>query len=238
MKASAFAAMALTGALSVYAMPGFAGEEEKPLDSSRLSAANEALYTTNHLESITEPVTLIYDFERKGTLGEAFTDKVEERITKVLPSGRKNLSFRFLSGKHRVRFSPRYGFNGNPIFMLFLERDVRQLQRLTGGSALYFRTRIRDALAGSAETNPTTFSFNGETFSGIEIRIQPFANAELKKRFPRLARKIYVFVLSDKIPGGFYRISSLTPVRKGDSMTSDETVTFREIVTADEKRKK
>ncbi len=231
MKVGALAA-ALTTALGVFSGACLAAAEDKSVQgqASQLSEANQALYTTNHLKSITEPATLIYDFERKGGLGGALKDAVEEKITEVLPSGRKNLSFQFLSGENRIRFPPQYGFNGNPIFMMFLEHDVRELQRLTGGNALYFRNRIRNALAGSAEVNPTSFTFQGETYNGTEIRIQPYLNAGLAHRFPKFARRIYVFILSDEIPGGFFRVRSITPAKPGEVALNEESVTFREIV--------
>jgi hypothetical protein len=224
-------AAALTTAVGVLAGACHVAAQDASVQdfASELSVANQALYTTNHLKSITEPAILIYDFERKGTLGEALKDSVEEKITEVLPSGRKNMSFQFLSGENRVRFPPQYGFNGNPIFMLFLEHDVRELQQLTGGNALYFRNRIRNALAGSAEVNPTTFTFRGETFNGTEIRIQPFLGVELAHRFPKYAQRTYVFILSDEIPGGFYRVSSITPAKPGEVALNEESLTFREI---------
>lgn len=233
MKAGILAA-ALTTAAGVLAGAGHAAAQDVSVEefAKELSVANRALYTTNHLESITEPATLIYDFERIGTLHEALKDAVEEKITEVLPSGRKNMSFHFLSGENRVRFPPQYGFNGNPIFMLFLEHDVREMQELTGGNALYFRNRIRNALAGSAQVNPTTFTFRGQTYDGTEIRIQPYVGVELAERFPRYAQRTYVFIMSDQIPGGFYRVSSITPAQPGEVALNEASVTFREIVPA------
>jgi hypothetical protein len=112
--------------------------------------------------------------------------------------------------------------------MLFLERDVQEMERLTQGKALYFRNRIRNALAGSASLKPTSFDFNGKTVKGTEIRIEPFADDPLNERYPRFAKRAYVFVLSDEIPGGIYKINSLTPGPSGSQPLMDESVTFRE----------
>ncbi len=207
-------------------------------DPSLLSEANQALFTTNHLESITQPVKLMYSFEKSGTLGESFTGRVVVNVTKVLPSGRKNLSFRFLSGKRKVRFPPLKGYKSNPIFMLFLERDAQELRRMTGGNALYFRNRIRYALAGSAEVSPTTFTFNGRTMNGTEIRVQPYLKAGLRKRFLQFIQRTYVFIISNEIPGGFYQISSITPGGSGDGVLNRESLTFVKVEERKKKKKK
>jgi len=198
-------------------------------DPNDLSPANRALFTGNHLASIKEPAVLIYDFEKKGTYESGFTDTVEADITNVEQDGGKDLSFHFLSGDHHVDFRDFEDYIGNPVFMLFLERDVRELQRLTKGNALYFRDRIRNALAGSATVTPTTFAFEGKNLTGTEIRVQPFADDPLNERYPRFAKKTYVFILSDDVPGGFYKIDTVTPDPLNDQPLIEESMTFREM---------
>jgi len=212
---------------------GSAGATTDPKD---LSPANRALFTSDHMASIHQPTVLVYDFERKGTLEPAFTDTIEANVTGIEPDGGKDMSFHFMNGKNHIEFRDFSDFVGNPIFMLFLERDVRELQRLTRGSAVYFRGRIRDALAGSAMMEPTTFEFHGKTLKGTEIRIEPFVKDPLNERYPRFAKKTYVFILSDEIPGGFYKVGTLTPNPSADQPLLDESVTFREARPPEAKR--
>lgn len=201
-------------------------------DPAELSKANQVLYTTHHLESINEPVRLTYDFEKKGSLEDTFKDTVEVTVTKVRDTGRKDLSFRFLSGEHYVEFEPQHNFFGNPVFMLFLERDVREMDRLTGGSALYFRSRIRHALAGKAKVEPVIFTFRGKEYEGTEISVQPYRDAELIDRFPRFEKKTYRFIVSKDIPGGFYKIESMTPMGADEPPLTDDVLTFRDMTDA------
>ena len=214
------------GAGALFAALGDAGATSDP---NELSPASRALFTVDHLASVKEPAVLVYEFEKKGSLEEGFTDTVEAGVTKVWPDGGKDLSFHFLNGAHHVDFRNFENHVGNPIFMLFLERDVREMERLTHGKALYFRNRIRNALAGSASLRPTTFDFNGKTVKGIEIRVEPFADDPLNERYPRFAKRAYVFVLSDEIPGGIYKVNSVTPDPSGTQPLTDESVTFREM---------
>ena len=46
--------------------------------------------------------------------------------------------------------------------MLFFERDARDMQRLTGGNALFFRSRIRHTIAAT-EIKDIEISFQGES---------------------------------------------------------------------------
>lgn len=218
-------ALAIAACGSIAAM----GAANATSDANELSPANRALFTTHHLASIKEPAVLIYDFAKKGSLESGFTDTVEAEVTNVEADGHKDMSFRFLTGEHHLEFRDFVNQVGNPIFMLFLERDVREMQRLTRGNALYYRVRIRNALAGSASVKPTTFDFNGKTLTGTEIRVQPFANDPLNEKYPRFAKKSYVFILSNEIPGGFYKMDASTPDPSGDQPLVDESVTFREM---------
>lgn len=197
-------------------------------DPNQLSPANRALYTNNHLASIKNPTVLMYDFEKTGSLETGFKDTVEADVTAIERDGRKDLSFNFLSGEHHIEFHDFADYMGNPIFMLFLERDVREMQRLNQGNALYYRNRIRNALAGSATVTPTTFTFEGKTLKGTEIRIQPYADDPDNNRYPRFAKKTYSFILSDEVPGGFYKVDSYTPDPLTNGPLMAETLTFHD----------
>ncbi len=197
-------------------------------DPNELSPANRALFTNRHLDSIKSPTVLVYDFQKTGSLEEGFKDTVEAEITGIEDGGGKDLSFHFLSGDNHIEFRDFVDYAGNPVFMLFLERDVREMQRINRGNALYYRNRIRNALAGSATVTPTTFAMDGKTLKGTEIRIQPYADDPDIDRYPRFKNKTYSFVLSDEVPGGFYKMGAYTPDPLTNGPLMDETITFHE----------
>lgn len=202
-------------------------------DPSELSPANRALYTNHHLDSIKSPTVLVYGFRKTGSLERGFEDKVEAEITGIEDDGGKDLSFHFLSGEHHIEFRDFVDYAGNPVFMLFLERDVREMQRINHGNALYYRNRIRNALAGSATVAPTTFTMDGKTLKGTEIRIQPYADDPDIDRYPRFKNKTYSFILSDEVPGGFYKVDAYTPDPLTNGPLMDEAITFHETRAPD-----
>jgi len=176
----------------------------------QLSAANKALFVNDNLSSVTTPTKLTYNFSGIGRGNKKFQDTVEVNINRIKPQGRRDLTFRFLSGRNKVRFAPQYGIRSNPIFMLFLERDARVMQTLTGGNALFFRNRMRHSLA-RADTKKVKFMVNGKSIDGLEIEIQPFVDSALSKRFPKYEKKTYNILLSNEVAGGIYQIRSFLP---------------------------
>jgi hypothetical protein len=191
------------------------------------SPAQIALFDTPHLANIAQPMTIQYDFSRDGAGDETIKDHVDVIVTEVMADGRRNLEFDFLSGPRHRNFPPIENFRGNPLIMLFLEHDVQEMSAATGGSALYFRNRIRNAFLVSAETESVTFEFDGRGLSGTRVVVSPFMKDPHLIPFPGLEQKSYEFLLSPEIPGGVYRIRSVTP-DGGEPI--EETVLFRDTV--------
>ncbi len=195
------------------------------------SDAEILLFETDHFKTFTKPAKLHYVFVKSGPLEENFQDNVEISIDKIMPDGSKNVTVEFLSGSKKINFPPAEEVRGNPVLLYFLERDIREMQRLTGGKSPYFKRRIQIALADHAEMHPVKFVFDGKEVDGKEIKIAPYANDELKERFGKHVGKYYLFTLSDKIPGEVYQLRSVTPdIQSGGSTKGqpliEETLTL------------
>jgi hypothetical protein len=90
--------------------------------------------------------------------------------------------------------------------LYFLERDIREMSRLTKGKANYFRKRIRMAIAESAQIKEVSLPYRGKNVAAREISVAPYLDDPLRTRFEKLANKQYVFTLSDAVPGGVYAV--------------------------------
>ena len=134
-----------------------------------MSSANIALFIDEHLKTITEPSRIYYKFSKESTREDSFTGNVVLNIVKVEDDNTKHITFRYLKGRNKVRFPPQIGAKGNPVFMLFFERDARDMQSLTGGNALFFRSRIRHTIAAT-EIKDVELEFQGDKFSGKQIK--------------------------------------------------------------------
>jgi hypothetical protein len=192
--------MLACSALMLPAQPGAAADDVSP--------AEKALFVTNHLATLKPPTTLRYSFRKSGTLEPGFDDKVSI-LLRAQPDGRCcAASAEFLSGSRRLSLPEVESAEGNPVILYFLERDIREMQRLTKGQPNYFRKRIRMAVYQGAAMNETSVGYLGRSVAARQITVAPYVDDPLRPRFETLAEKRYVFTLSDQVPGGVVSIRS------------------------------
>lgn len=198
----------------------------------RISAAETLLFQTDHLKNVVPPATLSYAFRKSGSAEPGFDDTVELRVRAV--DGSKGAAVAFFTGERKIAFPEVTRAEGNPVLLCFLERDIREMQRLTGGKSGYFRKAIRVALAQSASVAKTGLS-------GAQITITPYVKDPLKDRIGKYASKTYVFTLSPDVPGGISSLRTYVPPLAGapsDPPLIEERLSFVRVETARPSRRK
>ena len=212
-------------------------EEFKKELIKEMSSANIALFINEHLGAINQPSRLYYKFEKKSTREDNFVGNVVLNIVKVDDDNTKHITFRYLKGRNKVRFPPQIGAKGNPVFMLFFERDCRDMQRLTGGNALFFRSRIRHTIAAT-QIEEIEIEFNNQKLPAYQISFQPFTKTKLKNRVSRYKTKKFNLIMSDEIPGKIFKIETfIKDLENPDDMVR-EVLEFQGIRTNKELREK
>jgi hypothetical protein len=197
-----------------------------PVDISR---AETLLFMTPHLKDVPAPSRLHYRFRKSGTLEEGFSDSIDIDIVGE-PDGSRTGTTRFFSGKRQIKYPQVDHAEGNPVLLFYLEREIREMARLTGGQANHFRQRIRTALAESAQIKDVDIRFGGQTIRAQQITISPYDSDPNRARFERLAAKQYVFTLCEKIPGLVYQVHAYVPAASGSTKevpVLDEILTFQ-----------
>ena len=174
--------------------------------ATEFSAAEQALFVTNHLNALKPSTTLHYRFRKSGSLEPGFEDTAAVALSAQADGKCCGAAAEFLSGPRRLALPEIEAAQGNPVILFFLERDIREMERLTKGKANYFRKRIRIAVADAATIRDVTLPFQGRTVAAKEIAITPYADDPLRVRFEQLVNKRYVFTLSDAVPGGVLSI--------------------------------
>jgi len=160
----------------------------------------------NHLGKLRPPLTLHYGYRKSGTLEAAFDDKVDVVLKAQADGTCCTASARFLTGARAMPQPEVEGAQGNPAILYFLERDIREMQRLTQGQANYFRKRIRMAVYEGASLRNLTLQYRGRPVEVREFSITPYLDDPNRPRFEKLAGKQYQFMLSDSVPGKLYGI--------------------------------
>jgi hypothetical protein len=220
--------------VSAASVPVMADDSDVP----PLSPAQIALFESDHLKSIQHPDRLEYRFARDaGSGGSAappgaapadpgsYTDRIDLDV-RPRPDEKKDVWVDFLTGDRHMPFPPMIGFRGNPVLMFFLEHDVEEMERVSGGTAGYFRTRIRQAFVDRAQLKEIDVAHDGTESPGTEITLKPFTNDPRISMFPELQDKQYRFVLTDAVPGSIYEIDAETEGAAGQKPAVKETMVF------------
>ena len=203
-------------------------------DPSEFSAAEKLVFVDPHLSNLKGPTVLRYGFVKSGALEAGFTD--EARI-EISFNGKTccTASGQFLTGERELKLPEIPEAQANPVILFFLERDIREMQRLTKGRPNYFQKRIRMAMVDEAQVRPTKVSFKGREVPAQEVTLAPYVTDPAKSRYEKFAQKRYTFVLAKDVPGGVYQIrTSLADPQAGSPAMIEEVMTFTgtEAVTA------
>jgi hypothetical protein len=193
-----------------------------PAGAQAISSAETLLFQTNHMQNVHAPATLTYSFHKEGSAAPGFDDQV--RL--VLADGKPAATLEFLTGPRQVPAPAVDNPEGNPVLLGFLEHDIAEMQRLTGGARAYFRKRIRLALAQAAHVQPHRFTYAGKDVDGREIVIVPYRDDPMHARFEPYVGKRYTFIVSSQVPGGIYQVRAAAAGAQGQPALVDETLTL------------
>lgn len=179
-------------------------------------SAQSLLFDANYLLPLKAPSRIIYRYEQAAAdpqiYGANFQDQVALRLNPApAGAGEKDVTIEMFTGDRQRLVGPLTQVAGNPIIMAFLERDLMQMSRQAGGSAVFYRNVIRLAFREKALLEPATFSWQGRDFTGTKVTIQPFANEPNAVSLQAFSAKTYSFTVSDAVPGGLYELRATLP---------------------------
>jgi hypothetical protein len=208
-------------------MPAATGATDEP-------SAQSLLFDANYLLPLTAPSRLVYAYSHKSEdperFGKGFDDEVALKLSaSTAGGGEKDVLLDMFTGERERILGPLTRVSGNPVVMMFLERDVTQMNMHVGGQTVYFRNVIRLAFREHAKLEPATFSWNGKQVSGTKIVIQPFLGDPNGDRMALFRTKTYEFIVSDAVPGGIYEIRSTVGDDRPDAKAPvlDTTLTLK-----------
>lgn len=196
-----------------------------------ISEAETLLFLTDHLKNVVPAATLSYAFKKTGSAETSLDDTVALRVR---GSGdAKRVSVAFFTGKRKINYPEVAHAEGNPVLLHFLERDIREMERLTGGRSPYFRKAIRLALAHSARVAKTRLSLNGRDVAVSEVTVTPYMDDPHRVQLGKYASKTYIFTLGAEVPGGVYSVRTFVPSAAGaasDVPLIEERLSFVRVV--------
>ena len=179
------------------------------------SRAERALFMSNHLANVRPPATLQYRYVKGGTMEPGFEDRVTLKLTARADRSCCTANAAFLSGARHLALPEVEAAEGNPVLLYFLERDIREMSRLTKGQSNYFRKRIRMAIYQGAETRELTLPYRGKDVAACQFTVAPYLDDPLRERFAKLVGKRYTFTLSEAVPGGVLSVATRVDAEGG-----------------------
>lgn len=194
------------------------------------SEINNVLFDKSHLKNINEPAKLIYKYKKISYTEGNREDTIEMTVDNIRNTGRRDIDFVFFTGEHNRPYQPMEDQRGNGVFVYFLEFDIHEMERLTGGDWRYFQRKIRWAMADGAEKKQVKVDYNGKQVDATQYTIQPYINDPKNSRYQLYAGKYYIFTLSEEIPGEIYQIKTIVPDgttwQEGQPALVEESITF------------
>ena len=195
--------------------------------SFELNEAQQLIYSTAHFELAPPGTDILYRLVSIKS-DKHTSDSVALKVVSTDQDQRHQIELEFLTGDSRIDFPVFHGIRGNPIIIAFWERDVQEMSTITGGGQLYFRNRIRHALADNPSVLDTTISYNEKLIDAVKIEFKPYVNAPLRERLSYYVDKIYSVTLSRDLPG---YVASLETIVVQDSDIIRETLSLDGVAT-------
>lgn len=194
--------------------------------------AQKLLFDTPYLQQLKLPSSLNYTYRHDAAetrlFGKPFTDTIAVDLNKPSnPAHVNSVSMRIFTGERARSLGPNVDMKGNPIIMIFLERDLWEMKRRVGGEPIFYRNKIRKALREQAKVEKIQIDFEGKAVPAHKVTITPFVTETANRRLEKYLNKRYEFVVADAVPGGFVSVRSAVPQAEANAkaLVEDE-VTF------------
>lgn len=182
--------------------------------------STELFFNTPYLSKVPPGSALTYAYKHttaRPELGASFDETLRLNVAASPEKPEQRITDLDIDrAGHKSEAGPFPTLNGNPVSLVLLERDVKEMAQLSKGSPFYLRNRVRDAL-GNGRVEEARFEYDGRQVAGWKLILTPFAQDPNKDKLAELAGRRYEFLFSDEVPGGLYAIDVVTPKLDGSA---------------------
>lgn len=197
--------------------------------------ASELFFERPYLTQLQPGTTLTYAYKHvtsEAKLGDGFEETLDLKVEAAAEDPSKRVADVLIhrDGKEGEA-GPFPTMNGNPIALILLERDVKEIAQLSKGSPFYLRNRVREHLATGTVT-PARFAYDGREIEGWKLTMRPFAEDPNKDKLLELVGRRYEFLFAEAVPGGLYSIDVVTPKADGSANMIETSLTLTGVNTA------
>ncbi|WP_072392460.1 hypothetical protein [Hyphomicrobium sp. CS1GBMeth3] len=180
------------------------------------SAASEhkaapILFESRQLDLISKGEEVTYRFEKTGSderlVGKNYADDIRLGVANVGGKGERDVVFKVFTGDQARDPQNWPDLTINPLFIWYLDRTVGTFNSLAGGSQMYLKHKIREAL-GSATAEEVKADYNGQSVDAYKVTIAPFAEDVSASKMQGFHKSTFTIVVSNQVPGYFVHLQS------------------------------
>lgn len=174
----------------------------------RLTAAQELVYDRAHLSNTRAGQQIMYRYRSQKSDDDIVTDRVLLSINKTHDNDKRDVVLDFLSAERHMALPDFNGYRGNPVIIAMLEHIAQSFGRETGGGVLYFRNRIRDALAKeSTGIEEIRVDYGATAIAATRVSFSPFIDDSYLAQKPEYTGARSSIILSEEVQGGVVGIA-------------------------------
>ncbi|SEA32433.1 hypothetical protein [Paraburkholderia sartisoli] len=203
-----------TAVAAVFALmlPGGAAFAAGTTAGGDITPAEKLLFMTTHMSGVEAQTELDYAFSLSGP-----PEKISDTVRVLVTSAANAKSDAHITDRSGAVDVSSEGLPCNPVILYFLEHDIAEMERLTGGQRRYFQRRVRLALAAGPPVTPVVVDVGGKPVKARKIVIQPFLDDPNASRFAQYTAKRYTFIIADDtVPGRVMSIHTEVPGANND----------------------
>lgn len=191
----------------------------------------DLLFARPHLSGVAPGAELTYRLERSPSdtkrLGEPFGDDIRLAIKAVSANGARDVDLRIFTGDRAREVNAITDLTGNPVLVIFLDRAVGNMVRLTGGTAPYFKDRLRAGLRDKATSAAATTEFDGKTLAATRITVRPFVEDGNAGRMLGYEGSEFEFLVAEAAPGMLLEMTASFASTLPDAPKLDERIVLK-----------
>jgi hypothetical protein len=193
-----------------------------PACADDISPAERLIFMTDHLHDVPQQTELDY-----ALLSSQAPEQGSDTVRVLVASPGNTKGDAQVSDHTGAVPLPNAGLACNPVIIYFLERDIAEMERLTGGQRRYFQQRLRLALAAGPKIETVTSQIDGKPVKAQQIVVQPYIDDPNAERFAQYTGKRYTFLIADGVPGQVALIRTDVPGANNDFAHPLQTRTLR-----------
>jgi hypothetical protein len=183
-----------------------------PWPAPAQDAPADILFARPHLSGVPSGTELTYRLERSPSdakrLGAPFSDDIKLVVRSDPASSPRDIELRIFTGERARESMSMTGLTGNPVLVIFLDRAVSNMAHLTGGSAPYFKGRLRVGLRDKATAEAASVEFEGKMLDAKRIVVRPFVDDAMAARMLGYEGSQFEFLVAEAAPGMLLEMTS------------------------------